>query len=327
MEGLTLERVRSRIAFADDPTDALDRLAEIDPVPGRFALPAPDVAREILGSLDVAADAIEDFVSGMPSAGSDPEAWWVLERLYHELVAPDGSEPLWWPWPTPTADPLTRFFHLYVFVAAVPHARRLHAERGIDDEISWGTLRDITLQVENFRKQHGRPGLNTAFWLSQHFRGGIYLLGRLQFNLWKVVFDPGDGSGFKEGDPALGVHIPALGPLTPAACDDSFEQARNFFPRHFPEHQVRVATCGSWLLDDQLVEYLPESSNIIQFQRRFTSAPNWHLPGDDDVIRFVFGYVPPSLDDLPQETTLQRAAVEHIRSGRHWKIRNGWVEL
>jgi hypothetical protein len=163
--------------------------------------------------------------------------------------------------------------------------------------------------------------------MAQHFRGGIFLLGRLQFNFTTVVFDPPPGARFAKDEPCLGVHIPALGPLTPEACDASFEQARAFFPAHFPERKDKVATCGSWLLDPQLAEYLPEDSNIIRFQRRFTPALRWSLPGDDDVIRFVFGYVPDSIEDLPQTTTMERAAVAHIASGRHWEVRNGWVEL
>jgi len=183
------------------------------------------------------------------------------------------------------------------------------------------------LSVEWYRRRNGRPGFNSAFWMAQHFRGGIFLLGRLQFNFWRVVFHPPAGAGFEKDDPCLGVHIPALGPLTPEVCDASFAQARTFFPEHFPERSDKVATCGSWLLDPQLAEYLPEDSNIIRFQRRFTPAPDWFEPGDDDVIRFVFGYLPDSIDDLPQTTTLERAAVAHIKSGRHWQVRNGWVEL
>jgi hypothetical protein len=163
----------------------------------------------------------------------------------------------------------------------------------------------------------------------QHFRGAIFLLGRLQFDFWRLEFDPSAAglADFSRGDPALGVHIPPLGPLTPRACDASFRRAHKFFPRHFPERPNRVATCGSWLLDEQLTEYLPPASNIIRFQRRFTPVPGWSMPGDDDVIRFVFGRIPTTLDDLPQQTTLERAIVKHLRSDRHWQIRLGWVRV
>ena len=325
---LDLERVRNRLTFADDQLDSLARVAAIDPVPGEFVLPSPDEARDLLQSLGVAADAVDEAVGAMPSPYVDPEVWWLLERLYRELITRDDrGGPLWWPYPVPGDDPLSRYFQLYVFLAALPHARRVHIDRGVPDDVSWATLADVALSVEWFRRRNGKPGFNSAFWMCQHFRGGIFLLGRLQFNFTTVVFDPGPGMRFAKGDSCLGVHIPALGPLTPTACDESFERARAFFPEHFPERTDRVATCGSWLLDPQLAEYLPAESNIIRFQRRFKPAPDWAEPGNDDVIRFVFGYIPESLDDLPQTTTLERAAVAHIKSGRQWKVCNGWVDL
>jgi hypothetical protein len=30
------------------------------------------------------------------------------------------------------------------------------------------------------------------------------------------------------------------------------------------------------------------------------------------------------LDELPQQTTLQRAIVAHLRAGGHWHSRTGW---
>ena len=324
----TLDDVRKRFTFPDEQEPSLERLKGVTPVPGEFVLPDADDARELLGRLRVAPDAIDDVIEGMPSPDTTPEAWWVTERLYHEYLLLDGrGGPLWWPYPEPADDATARFLQLYVFLAALPHALRLHADRGVPEDISWATLQDVWLSIEWYRKRNGRPGFNSAFWMSQHFQGAIFLLGRLQFNFWHVVFDPPPGSGFAKDDPCLGVHIPALGPLTPEAAADSFAQAREFFPKHFPERKDKVATCGSWLLDPQLADYLPEDSNIVRFQRMFTPAPDWSEPGDNDVIRFVFGYLPDSIDDLPQRTTMERAAVAHLRAGKHWFIRNGWVEL
>ena len=125
---------------------------------------------------------------------------------------------------------------------------------------------------------------------------------------------------------ALGIHIPETGSLSPEACDDSIQRARAFFARHFSEEEYRLATCGSWLLDPQLADYLPETSNIIRFQRRFQIMPvSWD--GDRDMFRYVFGRPTIQLDGLPQETALQRAIVQHLRSGRHWVGRSGWFRL
>ena len=103
-------------------------------------------------------------------------------------------------------------------------------------------------------------------------------------------------------------------------------QARPFFSRHFPETPTRLAICTSWLLDPQLAEYLAPDSNIVRFGRRFTLVGDGY-DGDADVLRFVFHRIAPRIDDLPQRTTLERAIVAHLRAGKHWRNRTGWVEL
>lgn len=164
-------------------------------------------------------------------------------------------------------------------------------------------------------------------WLAQHIRGDIYRLGRLQFNFSHLTFELGDpGLPYERNEPALGVHIPATGPLHPEECEEAFEAARHFFPKHFPERPRRLMTCSSWLLDDQLGCYLSPSANILAFQRRFTLAPG-SRDGDEDVLRFVFGHVPATLDGLVAQTSLERAVISHLRSGRHWAVRHGWMPV
>src|SRR5207249_4777 len=119
-----------------------------------------------------------------------------------------------------------------------------------------------------------------------------YRLGRLQFGRSRVFFDPAASGlevAFRQGDLALGVHIPSGSPLTPEACDAAFAQARPFYQKHFPDDQYRIAECSSWLLDEQLVEYLPADSNIVRFQRRFQLVADKRWPADDEIIHFVFG--------------------------------------
>jgi hypothetical protein len=239
----------------------------------------------------------------------------------------------------PSLGSWARCFWVFVFVAAVPDVRGWHARHGVPDDVSWATLADLGQHVRLHRRRHGTTGLDTQFWLTAHFSGALYALGRLQFNAHALGEGPAGppqwydeatverlGAGFRPGDAALGVHIPEAGPLTPEACDASFAEAQRFFPRHFPEHAARIATCTSWLLDEQLAEYLPATSNIVRFQRRFEIVPG--APEDDqEILRFVFDRVPPSLDVLPQRSALERAVVTHLREGRHWRVPTGWVEL
>ena len=291
-----------------------------------FQLPDRPYLPAIFERLAIDESDRHEVLAAWPSPETDPETWRSLRRAYHTLVADMGGyAPLQLPGPVTESTLLGRYFFVYVYLAALADVRRFHLQRGIPDDISWATLSDLGRNLKRDRLLLGDGGLRTSGWLTLHFRGSIYQLGRLQFNRVNIraahVAD-----AFREGEPTLGIHIPESGPLTPEACDDSLAQARPFFSRHFPETPTRLAICTSWLLDPQLAEYLAPDSNIVRFGRRFTLVGDGY-DGDADVLRFVFHRIAPRIDDLPQRTTLERAIVAHLRAGKHWRNRTGWVEL
>ena len=291
-----------------------------------FQLPDRPYLPAIFERLAIDESDRHEVLAAWPSPETDPETWRSLRRAYHTLVADMGGyAPLQLPGPVTESTLLGRHFFVYVYLAALADVRRFHLQRGIPDDISWATLSDLGRNLKRDRLLLGDGGLRTSGWLTLHFRGSIYQLGRLQFNRVNIraahVAD-----AFREGEPTLGIHIPESGPLTPEACDDSLAQARPFFSRHFPETPTRLAICTSWLLDPQLAEYLAPDSNIVRFGRRFTLVGDGY-DGDADVLRFVFHRIAPRIDDLPQRTTLERAIVAHLRAGKHWRNRTGWVEL
>jgi hypothetical protein len=280
---------------------------------------------------------IDDLVALLPGRDRSPAAWWLLERCACALVRTMGA--IDGPPPFPTLPEgfgsLRRLFYVYVFLATLPHVLTFHRARGIPEEVSWLTLADLGRNMAAHRRRYGRAGLAEPYWPMLHFRGALYQLGRLQFQRARLGGRTGRavaaaGLPYNTGHPALAVHVPAYyGPLSPAACDASFAQARAFFARHFPEERYEVAVCHSWLLDAQLGDYLPEDANIIRFQRRFRLA---YRPDADDagIVRFVFGRTEPTLDivdALPARTRLERAVVDHLKSGRHWHGGAGWLLL
>jgi len=291
-----------------------------------FRLPDRRYLPAIFERLAIAEEDQREILAAWPSAETDPETWKCLERAYETLVNDlGGFAPIDLPGPAIGSTPIGRYFFVYVYLAALADVRRFHARRGIADDISWATLSDLGRNLKRDRLLLGDGGLRTSGWLTLHFRGSLYQLGRLQFNRTRVraahVAD-----AFGEGDPAVGIHIPESGPLTPLACDDSLANAQPFFARHFPETPTKLAICTSWLLDPQLAEYLAHDSNIIRFQRRFELVgEGWD--GDADILRFVFHRIAPKIDDLPERTTLERAIVAHLRKGEHWRSRTGWLDL
>lgn len=199
------------------------------------------------------------------------------------------------------ADPVVQSF-----LARIPEARRLHADLGLGDGESWGTLRDLPRHARLDRILHGTPGLRKDWWVELAFSGKLVQLGRLQFEPRRTC---------------LNIHIPEEGgPLAPDAVDASLVRAKELFPAY------AQACCTSWLLDPQLAEWLPPTSNVVQFQRRFTPTGETG-PDDDRVLEFVFHTLDGDLERLPQRTTLERALVRHWRNGGHLYYVAGRLDL
>lgn len=297
-----------------------------------FPIELPDEGDTIamLREFEVPEEDIPAVLASRPDPDQQPDAWWLLERSVVELVTTIGSFdiPPWFPSPY-TVPGMNPFFFVNVFLVTLPHTRRYHRERGVPDGIGRAALADLGRNVRVNRKRYGEGGLETSHWLMLHFRGMIYQLGRLQFErtrTWDAIVRAASARGEDASpeDLALSIHIPDfLGPMTPEACDASIAQAREFFATHFPDELYRRAVCSSWLLDPHLKDYLPPSSNIVQFQNRFEVAEGGR-DSDKTVLQFVFGPTPDDLSALPQRSSLERAVVTHLSNGGHWQFRPGW---
>ena len=73
-------------------------------------------------------------------------------------------------------------------------------------------------------------------------------------------------------DPCVTVHIPAGGGMTLEALRDSFAEAKQFYRKYF-DMEIKVFTCGSWILDPDLEKELPDS-NFAVLQRNVYLSPS-----------------------------------------------------
>ena len=332
-DDLSASDVQKTLGLSDEMMRWLERVerpsASLAP-----QLPSDDEAVHLMERLGVEPADQADTLATRLDPDEHPELWWVFERIYHDVLANMGrGEPIdgfkGWPEFPASTGPLGMHLYVWLFLAITPEVRRFHAERGIPDEASWGSLDRFGQGLSIHRSMTGVSGLGLwAQWGNPMcFRGADYQLGRLSFNRGALSFLG------RTRTHVLNVHIPPFGPVDAAACDESLALAREFFPRHFPEEPVTFFVCHSWLMDDQLAAYLSESSNIVRFQRRFNLVQTSELEASDTfILNYVFhrgndgSDIPLALlDELPQDTTLQRAFVSHLRSGRHWYERTGWA--
>lgn len=125
------------------------------------------------------------------------------------------------------------------------------------------------------------------------------------------------------GDPILEVHVYAGDPLDYDRCRESYDLAKEFFPRYFPNKPFRGFACGSWLLDPNLEKLLPADSNIVRFQMDYRRIP---MPGGDwQTFERVFGSKTDDLASLPRDTSLRRAIRDHLISGNQMWFSGGFI--
>jgi GNAT-like C-terminal domain/N-acyltransferase N-terminal domain len=341
MSSLSAAQVGTALGLDDTYAPWLQQLEQAGPPPQPLA--APDLAEmgALLEQLHCSAETVEETLATWPDPERDPARWWLLERAHHVLVAAMGdldAKGGMWPQLPDALGVAGRALYLHIYATTTPVTRTWHQKLGIPDEVSWATLRDVARHEAIHRRIHGYAGIDAPSWMTLHLRSVIFELGRLQFVPFHLGVGPEpdswydeeeaerQGPGFRNGDMILGVHIPAGGSLEFAECEASYAAAQPFFDRFFPVPGRRLATCSSWLLDDQLAEYLPATSNIVKFQRAFHLMPGWR-DGDGNVLTFVFRNRGNDPDHPVVKTSLERAVVAHLEAGRHWRWRSGWRDL
>lgn len=344
MSELPAEDVAAALGLDSSYRPWLESLARLPPPragePAR--LPDGEAAAAVLVRLGCDEAAVAESVATLFTPEDDPARTWLLERCRRRLLEtmgdPDAARGDWPQLPA-SLGPAGGCFYIHLFLATLADTLEYHAGRDVPAEISWATLADLGRHTARHRRMTGTSGVDVPWWMTLHLRGILFELGRLQYVTYRLGAGPEHprpwmsqseaaalGEGLRNGEHSLAVHIPGGSPLDPTACEASMRKARRFFDRYFPAPTRRVATCSSWLLDDQLATLLPPGSNIVAFGRTFRLVEGWH-EGDRDVVNFVFDRLDPPLDELPQRTTLERAVVAHLRSGGHFHWRSGWRDL
>lgn len=267
---------------------------------------SPDDARDVLA----AAAAVLERPAELAAIGA------AAVRLVDRIgVLPPSDGAAVWDGLDPDGDGVRPMLAL---LATAPAVAAFHASRDVPTEISTATLADLGQQVRVHRMVTGGFGLGTHTWESGWvWSGGLYRLGRLQFDLERQPTVDGTGEEW-----VLSTHIPRGDGLAPADVDASFAAALPFFAQHFPEHPAQGVHCHSWMLDPRLPELLP-GSNLAAFQQRWRTYGD-PLPGDEDAMFFAFAsHGPLDLERFTPTSSLQRAILSLWRVGESWHVVNG----
>ncbi len=124
---------------------------------------------------------------------------------------------------------------------------------------------------------------------------------------WRLVLDEGDG--------VFSIHIPSGAPITPENCVAQYREAFKIAQKYYPEYSVKALCCHSWLLDPALKDLAKKGSNIVSFGSRFLRYPT--VSEGRGVFMFLFRKYVDNLEELPENTSLERAVKAHYLEGKY----------
>jgi hypothetical protein len=215
--------------------------------------------------------------------------------------------------------PQAQSIWLAAYLIAALQTHHLYQLKGIDDAIYYETMACFTRFVNEHLESYGDYGFDRAFWPHRQTSLRLFRLGTLEFEM--VNYSGQDllldgAVVLRSGEPILSVHIPGDARLGGENCHASYEQAKTFFARFYPEFLYKEIYTHTWLLSPALRELLPPESNIMNFQKDYAICRV--VEKDNGYIVWVYKNPKLSPEDFPEKTALQRAIKRHV-------LRGGWI--
>lgn len=202
------------------------------------------------------------------------------------------------------------------FILCTKHLKQFYEENNLPSRYYDGLASDIISKLNECHSVKGFWGSFVATWFAAFFVLGRFAIGRLQFD---VIDMPAcislDGKYCFNGEKAVNIHIPSGRPLRRPDVQASLEEATEFFADRFPGDSV-LFTCHSWLLYPGHYEMLPKESGIRQFMEEFTLIDVDIHPDGKDLWRIFHTHDHENLDNLPQNTSLQKSYVKWLKQGK-----------
>ena len=188
----------------------------------------------------------------------------------------------------------------------------IYKEKGISDDIYFATMKCYTRFIDETYKITGKLYFDRYWWTARQAGGHLFRVGELEYEIKTI-----------NNNKVIGIHIPSDADFSKDAIDKSFEQAKRFFEKYYPELRGCEWRCHSWLLDDLLQNMLESDSNIISFQKRFEIFDKGEA--DTEFIEWLFQSRTKDYKSLPEKTSLQRKMKIHILAGG--VVRNAYGRL
>lgn len=196
---------------------------------------------------------------------------------------------------------------LAIYLHCIAETYERYSEKGIPDKIFYDTMGFIPRFLNSHKQTWGAYAFTWAWWMPRQISMNEFRVGEYEYEFF-------DDNGVKK----MWIHIPADAKI----AESNISAVYPFLEKFYPEYSDAQIVCDSWLLSPALKELLPADSNIIAFQNCFNvTRTDWESP-------WFMGWIWPRsdmpLEELPENTTLQKNAKKHLMAGG--KIGSGYGE-
>ena len=205
---------------------------------------------------------------------------------------------------------------LILYALFAQKLKEYYIQQGISLEIWRDTMQDLRYKMLKCKLIHGVWGSFLRGWFAGFFQLKRFAFGKLEFELkeFKKTYTK-DGILLIPDSEVVYIHIPRTGePLTFADQDYAIKKAKEFFEPCFGTGNKIPFITGSWLLFPKNKEYLKSGSNLRTFIERFEIIDTFEYPDYSQTWR-IFNRTFTKWEDMPSDTSLQRAYIEIIKKG------------
>ena len=188
--------------------------------------------------------------------------------------------------------------------------------RGVKKEILSNTLSALDMYLNSNKNRTGRIGTSEYhLWLPRYGQGKIFRLGAFQFELFTF-----------NDEKTLSVHIPNGTKLDVKENLMNFRYAYDFFNKHYNDYDIKGFLCASWLMNPHIEEIMGRKTNITRFGDMFD---RFEIEGaNEGVYVNVFNISKPdNLDDLCENTSLQKNIKKYLKDGNQFKDYGGFISI
>lgn len=203
-------------------------------------------------------------------------------------------------------------FMFLLFCLRTLHER--YIQKGYSEELFYDTMSDLKYKLIECRDVKGIWGTFVASWNDGFYRMERFALGRFQYEVtrWAWTKYEKHGIKIKNRRKVVNFHIPSSKePITYDVRVDSYKKAKEFYKDMFGDKPA-LFVCTSWLLYEPHREFLPEKSNILDFMDDFDIIKSIPVPGFHDGWRVFADKAKLPPEQLPEDTSLQRAFKQRL---------------